>query len=123
MTSVKLVAAVETLSALAHDGRLSVFRLLVRSGPNGIAAGEIARDLDIQPNTLSAQLTVLSHAGLVGSRREGRSIIYSADYSRMSKLLSFLTEDCCNGNPEICVPLAKIASRASTDVFWQNRSQ
>jgi len=113
MTSVKLAAAVETLSALAHDGRLSVFRLLVRSGPDGVAAGEIARKLDIQPNTLSAQLTVLSHAGLVKSRREGRSIIYSADYSRMSKLLSFLTEDCCNGNPEICAPLAKIASRAA----------
>jgi DNA-binding transcriptional ArsR family regulator len=104
--------AVESLSALAHDGRLSVFRFLVKAGPDGLAAGEIARRLDVPPNTLSANLNILSHAGLIGSRRDGRSIIYNARYDRMAKLLSYLMEDCCNGAPEICAPLARIAAEA-----------
>ena len=105
-------AAVNMLSALGHEGRLSIFRLLVTAGPGGIAAGEIARVLDVPPSSLSANLNVLSHAGLVGSRREGRSIIYYADYGAMSGLLGFLMEDCCNGAPEICGPVAEIAARA-----------
>lgn len=113
MGSAKLTRAVEALSALAHEGRLSVFRLLVRAGREGLAAGEIARKLDVLPNTLSANLTVLSNAGLVGSKREGRSIIYTADYDRMTALLSFLMEDCCNGEASICAPLAEIARRAA----------
>lgn len=113
MASQKLVKAVEALSALAHEGRLSVFRLLVRAGPDGVAAGDIARKLDVLPNTLSASLTVLAHAGLVQSRREGRSIIYTADYERMSGLLGFLMEDCCNGEASICAPLAAIAAKAA----------
>jgi DNA-binding transcriptional ArsR family regulator len=113
MAALKSSIAVEALSALAHEGRLSIFRLLVRAGTDGIAAGEIARKLDILPNTLSASLTVLTHAGLIISRHEGRSIIYSADYTRMSKLLGFLMEDCCNGNATICAPLAEIANRAA----------
>jgi DNA-binding transcriptional ArsR family regulator len=87
-----------------------VFRLLVRAGPEGIAAGEIARATEVLPNTLSANLSVLAGAGLVHSRREGRSIIYSAGYGRMSDLLAFLVEDCCGGKPEICAPLAEIAA-------------
>ncbi len=83
-----------------------MFRLLVKAGPDGVAAGEIARALDITPNTLSAQLTVLSNAGLATSRRDGRSIIYSADYDAMGDLLRYLMEDCCQGRPEICAPLA-----------------
>ena len=98
--------ALASLSALAHDGRLSVFRLLVKAGPDGLAAGEIARKLDTQPNTMSAQLLVLSNAGLIAARREGRSIIYAADFEKMSALLQFLTKDCCGGRPEICAPLA-----------------
>jgi len=98
--------ALTDLSALAHDGRLSVFRLLVKAGPDGLAAGEIAKKLDTQPNTMSAQLLVLSNAGLVHAKREGRSIIYAADFERMSALLQFLTKDCCGGRPEICAPLA-----------------
>lgn len=113
MTSAKLVQAVEALSALAHESRLSIFRLLVRAGHDGLAAGEIARKLDILPNTLSANLTVLSNAGLVEARREGRSVIYSADYQRMTGLLGFLMEDCCNGDASICAPLAEIAKRAA----------
>src|SRR3954451_5808078 len=98
--------AVRRLSALAQDARLEVFRLLVKAGPEGLAAGEIARSLDTAPNTLSAQLLLLSNAGLIGARREGRSIIYSIDFSAVSELLIFLTEDCCGGRSEICEPLA-----------------
>lgn len=104
--------AVASLSALAHEGRLSVFRLLVQAGPQGLAAGEIARRLGVLPNTLSASLNVLSHAGLIDSRREGRSIIYTARYDAMRELLAFLMEDCCAGSPEICAPLVAVASQA-----------
>ena len=102
--------AAQALSALAHPGRLEVFRLLVRAGPDGMAAGEIARATGSLANTLSANLNVLSGAGLVASRRDGRSIIYAAGYDRMRELLAFLMEDCCAGNPEICAPLASIAA-------------
>jgi DNA-binding transcriptional ArsR family regulator len=105
--------AVKRLSALAQDSRLAVFRLLVRAGREGAPAGEIARALEITPNTLSAQLNVLANAGLVTSRREGRSIIYAADYDRMGELLLYLMEDCCQGRPEVCAPLAEIASRSA----------
>jgi ArsR family transcriptional regulator len=101
------------LSALAQEGRLNVFRLLIRSGPEGLAAGEIARALDVPPNTLSAQLTVLANAQLVRSRRLGRSIIYSADYEAMSVLLAYLMEDCCQGRPEVCGPLAELVARSA----------
>jgi ArsR family transcriptional regulator len=98
--------AVAGLSALAHDGRLAIFRLLVKAGPDGMAAGDIARKLGTQPNTMSAQLLVLSNAGLTHARREGRSIIYAVNFDRMGELLLFLTRDCCGGRPEICAPLA-----------------
>ena len=109
----EILDAVPALSALAHEGRLTIFRLLVATGPEGLAAGEIGRRLGILPNTLSASLTVLNHAGLVQSRRHGRSIIYAAAIGRMADLLGFLVDDCCNGRPEICSPLAEIASRAA----------
>ena len=105
--------AIGALAALAHASRQAVFRLLVRAGPEGLAAGEISRKLDVLPNTLSANLTVLANAGLVSSRRDGRSVIYGADYERMTGLLSFLMEDCCNGDAAICAPLAAIANRAA----------
>ncbi len=76
-----------------------------------MAAGEIARATDSLPNTLSANLGILAAAGLVTSRREGRSIIYAAGYDRMRELLAFLVDDCCGGNPQICAPLAEVASR------------
>jgi DNA-binding transcriptional ArsR family regulator len=103
--------AVSALGALAHGGRLDIFRLLVRAGADGMAAGEIARATDAAASTLSANLSILSRAGLIGSRRDGRSIIYAAAYDRMRDLLGFLMEDCCGGKPEICAPLAAIASR------------
>jgi DNA-binding transcriptional ArsR family regulator len=97
-----LPEAVDALSALAHGHRLAVFRLLVRAGADGLPAGEIAREVGVLPNTLSSHLTILGHAGLIRSRREGRSIIYSADYDGMRGLLGFLVADCCAGRPEIC---------------------
>ena len=103
-------AAVAALSALAHPGRLSVFRLLVQAGEAGLAAGEIARRIGCPPNTLSANLNLLNHAGLVRPLRQGRSILYSAEYGRMTELLGFLVEDCCGGAAEVCAPLAAIAA-------------
>lgn len=104
--------AVDTLSALAHGSRLAVFRLLVRAGTDGMPAGEIAREIGTLPNTLSTHLNILGNTGLVQSRREGRSIIYSADYNRMRDLLGFLVADCCAGRPEICGSLDEIARAA-----------
>ena len=105
-------SAVAALSALAHPGRLEVFRLLVSAGKQGVAAGEIARATGSLHNTMSTNLNILSAAGLVTSRREGRSIIYAAGYDRMRELLAFLVEDCCAGKPEICATLVEVASRA-----------
>lgn len=103
--------AVARLSALAQAPRLKVFRLLVKAGPDGMAAGDIARALHTPANTMSAQLLVLSNAGLIRARRQGRSIIYSVDFGSMRDLMVFLTEDCCGGRPEICAPLAEVANR------------
>lgn len=105
----QLAHAVGALSALAHDTRLSVFRLLVRAGQAGMSAGEIAHEVGVLPNTLSTHLTILTQAGLIQSRREGRSIVYSADFDGMQALLQFLIADCCDGRPEICGALGQVA--------------
>src|SRR6201995_2725802 len=102
---------VNRLSALAQDARLEVFRLLVKAGPDGMAAGDIARKLKTAANTMSQQLLILSNAGLIRARRDGRSIIYAVDFDAMSGLLVFLTEDCCGGHKEVCAPLAAVAKR------------
>lgn len=104
----ELPSAVEALSALAQGHRLAVFRLLVRAGEKGLPAGAIASELSVRPNTLSTHLAILTHAGLVRSVRDGRSIIYRADFETMRELLAFLVADCCNGHPEICTPLTSI---------------
>jgi DNA-binding transcriptional ArsR family regulator len=101
--------AIVALGALAHEGRLDVFRLLVQAGPDGMAAGEIARATGAVQSTLSANLSLLTRAGLIAARRDGRSIIYTASYEQMRELLGFLMQDCCAGNPTICAPLAAIA--------------
>ncbi|MFM1958742.1 MAG: hypothetical protein RL588_259 [Pseudomonadota bacterium] len=100
--------AIAALSALAHPGRLEVFRRLVRAGPGGLAAGEIARATGSLPNTLSSNLAILNAAGLTRSRRDGRSIVYSADFGAMRGLLAYLMEDCCEGRPEICADLSPV---------------
>lgn len=106
----ELNTATKRLSAIAQDARLEVFRLLVKAGPDGMAAGDIARKLSIAANTLSAQLLVLSNAELVRARRVGRSIIYAVNYDAMRDLLVFLTKDCCGGRAEMCAPLAEVAA-------------
>jgi DNA-binding transcriptional ArsR family regulator len=99
----KAPEAVESMSALAHETRLEVYRLLVRAGPDGLAAGAVGDVLDIPAPTLSFHLKELKQAGLVGSERVGRSQIYRADYPAMSDLMTFLTDECCSGVTE-CAP-------------------
>lgn len=111
----EIETATACLSALAHEGRLRVFRMLVQAGVMGLPAGEIARRLGTPPNTLSANLNILSHSGLVRSRRQGRSIIYTAEYHRMREVLGFLLAECCGGSPEICAPLADVLRAAECD--------
>ena len=97
--------AVAALAALAQDNRLDVFRLLVQAGPEGMPAGAIASALDLPPNTLTFHFDRLRMAGLVTARREGRSMIYAAQFERMNALLAFLAENCCGGAP--CTPGAE----------------
>ena len=89
--------AITALAALAQDNRLDVFRLLVRAGPDGMAAGAIAEALDLAPNTLTFHFDRLRMAGLATVRREGRSMIYAARFETMNTLVGFLTENCCGG--------------------------
>jgi ArsR family transcriptional regulator len=101
--------AAKTLAALAQATRLSIFRLLVQAGPQGVAAGQIGESLDVPPATLSFHLKELSHAGLVSSRQEGRFIYYSTDFERMAALMTFLTQNCCQGMPEECLTVVETA--------------
>jgi len=104
--------ALSQLSALAQENRLAVFRLLVKAGPDGLPAGEIAVALNVPPNTLSAQLNILSNAGLIEGARQGRSIIYTANYDAISGLIVFLMEDCCQCLAEVCTPIMAAAQSA-----------
>ena len=88
---------IDALSALAQATRLAVYRLLVESGPGGMAAGAIGEKLDLPPATLSFHLAHLERAGLLRSRQEGRFIFYSADFENMNRLVAYLTENCCGG--------------------------
>ena len=97
--------AVAALAALAQDNRLDMFRLLVQAGPEGMAAGAVAEALDLAPNTLTFHFDRLRMAGLVTVRRDGRSMIYAAQFTQMNALLGFLTENCCGGVP--CAPAAE----------------
>src|SRR5437763_12796855 len=98
--------AVAALAALAQDNRLDVYRLLVRAGPEGMPAGEIATALRLAPNTLTFHFGRLRMAGLVTVRREGRSMIYAAHFETMNALLGYLTENCCQRAPDACAPAA-----------------
>jgi DNA-binding transcriptional ArsR family regulator len=101
----EISSAIASLGALAQEGRLQVFRLLVECGVDGMPAGDIARRQAVPANTMSAQLSVLAQAGLIRARRDGRSIIYAVDFARVRDLLAFLMQDCCKGRPEACAPL------------------
>lgn len=97
--------ALEAFAALAQPTRLDVFRLLVKAGEGGMLAGEISDHLAIRQNTMSANLQVLARTPLIENSREGRSIRYRANYQGIRQLITYLMEDCCNGNAEICAPL------------------
>jgi DNA-binding transcriptional ArsR family regulator len=95
-------AAIAALSGLAQESRLDAFRLLVQAGPEGMPAGQIGERLGLPSATLSFHLNQLRQAGLVSFRREGRSLIYQAEFPAMIALLGYLTDNCCRGNPAVC---------------------
>lgn len=99
---------IRALGALAQEHRLAAFRLLVQAGAAGVPAGVLADGIGVPPSSMSFHLAQLAHAGLVTQRREGRSIIYAADYGAMNGLMAYLTENCCGGLPcedaAACVP-------------------
>lgn len=97
--------AVIGFGALAQETRLRILRLLVKAGPEGRAAGEIAQAVKVSPSNLTFHLKELERANLIGQQREARSIIYTADYAAISNLIQFLMQDCCSGRPEVCAPV------------------
>lgn len=99
------LSALMALAALGQETRLDIFRLLVKAGPQGVAAGEVATRLGAVQNTVSAHLKTLAQAGLIRAERDGRSVRYIADMTGFRDLLAFLMEDCCNGAPELCRPV------------------
>ncbi|CUH85326.1 ArsR/SmtB family transcription factor [Thalassovita mediterranea] len=99
------LTALSAFAALSQGNRLDAFRLLIKAGDQGLAAGEIAEALEVKQNTMSASLSVLHQAGLVRNERQGRSIRYFVDMVGLRGLLAFLMEDCCGGNPDLCRPI------------------
>jgi DNA-binding transcriptional ArsR family regulator len=98
------------LAALAQSTRLDVFRLLVTHEPDGLPAGDIARELAVPHNTMSSHLGILSRSGLIHSERRSRSIIYRADLAKLRDVVTFLLKDCCGGHPGLCAPLIESLS-------------
>ncbi len=96
--------AVTALAALAQESRLAVFRLLVRHAPDGLTPGVIGEQLELPAPTLSFHLKTLAQAGLVSAIQEGRYVRYRAEIPAINELISFLTEDCCGGNSQLCSP-------------------
>ena len=105
----EIKAAVASLAALAQETRLSIFRLLVEAGPEGISAGRIGERLEVPAATLSFHLKELARAGLVSSRQERQFIYYAVDFERMAELMTFLTQNCCQGMPEKCLTVVETA--------------
>ena len=101
--------ALIAFGALSQETRLRLLRLLVVAGPEGIAAGSLAEQVEVSPSNVSFHLKELERAGLVTTRRDARSIVYSAEYDALSGLIRFLMEDCCGGNPQICAPATAAA--------------
>ncbi len=103
--------AIKMLSAIAHDGRLTLFKRLIEKGVEGELAGDLGRFAKVRPTTTSAQLLVLSNAGLIRSQREGRKIRYFAQYNNVSNLLNFLISDCCGSEFEMCCTACGVTTK------------
>ncbi|MBN9114685.1 MAG: helix-turn-helix transcriptional regulator [Pandoraea sp.] len=113
--------ALSAFGALSQETRLCIVRLLVTAGPEGLSAGAIGEAMDgASPSRMSFHLSHLEQAGLAASRREGRSIIYSAAYSALSDLVQFLLRDCCQGHPDVCTPAIAALSSCCTPTFERN---
>jgi DNA-binding transcriptional ArsR family regulator len=110
-------AVIDALGALAHEHRLSIYRLLVQRGPEGLSAGAIGERVGLVPSSLTFHLQNLQRAGLTTQRRESRQLIYSADFAVMNELVGYLTENCCTDSGAACsprcAPAAKPAKRAA----------
>jgi ArsR family transcriptional regulator len=91
-------AVIKALAALAQPVRLRIFRCLVVGGRAGLTPGALADELQVGPTTLSFHLKELAHAGLVSQQRDGRHLIYRAAFDQMNRLLSYLTDHCCQGD-------------------------
>ncbi len=115
--------ALAAFAALGQETRLRAVRRLVRAGPAGMSAGDLALALDARQNTLSTNLSVLLQAGLVRNERQGRSIRYFADLNGLRGLLGFLVEDCCDGRPELCRPLLDSLAAAPAEIAAQHLVQ
>lgn len=105
----EIKTAVAALAALAQETRLSIYRVLVEAGPEGVAAGRIGETLDVPPATLSFHLKELTRSGLISARQEGRYIYYAADFPHMAALMSYLTQNCCRGMPQECLTVVETA--------------
>ncbi|MBO6676299.1 MAG: helix-turn-helix transcriptional regulator [Rhizobiales bacterium] len=103
-----ILDATQAFAALSQPSRLDAYRLLVKAGESGLMAGQISDSLGVRQNTMSANLAVLLHAGLVRRERHGRTIRYFANFEVMRALMQFMIEDCCNGEPQICAPLMDV---------------
>lgn len=103
----EITDAVIRLTSLAQESRLETFKLLAKAGAEGLAAGEIAQRLEVPAATMSFHLNHLRNAGLIESRRESRSIIYALRPETIRDLLGFITDECCQGQPELCRPAEK----------------
>jgi DNA-binding transcriptional ArsR family regulator len=99
--------ALAAFSALSQQTRLQVYRLLIKTAPSGLLAGDIATQLNVRQNTMSTNLSILTQAGLIRNEREGRTIRYFADMTGTQNLLDFLLLDCCGGRAEDCKPLVQ----------------
>ena len=110
----KTPAVIDALAALAHEYRLAIYRLLVQQGPGGLAAGVIGERIKLQPSSLTFHLQALQRAGLISQQRASRQLIYSADYSVMNGLVTYLTDKCCTAGAGTCAPgCAPPANKAS----------
>jgi ArsR family transcriptional regulator len=105
----EIKTAVTALGALAQETRLSIYRMLVEAGPEGVAAGRIGEALEVPGATLSFHLKELARAGLVSAKQEKQFIYYAADFKRMAELMIFLTKNCCQGMPQECLTVVETA--------------